>query len=88
MILATGRPESKERKMFFEFISGYLGVEVLGVQAGAGRVPDQLLFNAEHGSTLAVPVTTLLLTQAEARTIVSEKIAASLRSFSQHGAND
>jgi hypothetical protein len=81
MLLPTGRPESKEKKILFEFISSFLGVKVLGIQSGFSKIPDQLLFNAEHGSTLCVSVGILLLPETEARQVISEKVAASRRAF-------
>jgi hypothetical protein len=81
MLLPTGRPESKEKKILFEFISSFLGVKVLGIQSGFSKVPDQLLFNTEHGSTLCVPVGVLLLPEKDARQYVQGKIAASQRAF-------
>ena len=61
------------------------GGEFVGIQQGLGPAPDLLLFNSPTtGSTLAIPITDLLLvtfSDSEFSTRVREKIAESDKTF-------
>jgi hypothetical protein len=79
---------SDARKLTFEFIEVYLGVEhVVGVQNGFGIRPDMILFNTPNGSTLAVDYNVLLKDRETARAEVAAKLEASRIAFErrEHG---
>lgn len=69
------------KRLLFHFIESFLGVRLFGIQSGFGVRPDSLLFIGPRGSTLAVPVDTLLEPRDIALEIVKEKIRRSGAAF-------
>jgi len=73
----------EQKALFLEFLSRFLGARVIGIQSGHGSVPDQILFDSPHKSTLCVPIQLLLGPMEVAQGEVRRKIAASERAFAQ-----
>lgn len=62
------------KKLFLEFISAYLGVEVFGVQAGYKNIPDQFLFRGPNGTSMAIFVGVMLLDRKSALALIHKRI--------------
>lgn len=79
-------------RLLIQFLENYLGVRFQGVQPAYTRKQcDLLLFEGGkdlrgHASTLAVPVSILLLPHEEARAICQEKVRISQAAF-ENGVN-
>jgi len=69
------------KRLLFHFIEEFLQLELVGLQSGFGIRPDSLLFVGPHGSTLAVPVDTLLEPRQVALEIIRSKVASSNKQF-------
>ena len=72
---------SDGKTLLFNFLSGYLGVSVFGVQPGYKHLPDVYLFTGPHGTTMSVPTSVMLLDRDAALSIVREKISQKLKAF-------
>lgn len=73
---------SDGKKLFFEFLSRYLGVTVFGIQPGwANRHPDCYLFVGPYDTTMTVPTSVMLLDQDVARRVIEEKVSAKRKAF-------
>ncbi len=73
-------PRSEGEALLIDFICQFLDIpQFVGVQSSFGHGPDLLLFSPKKGpsTTLAVPVSVLLLPREEALHIVREKIRLS-----------
>jgi hypothetical protein len=69
-------------RLFIAIVEEFLGgIHVIGYQNGFGVIKDQILFQGEHGSTLAVPLDTLLEPRDIALEIIRSKVASSHRQF-------
>ena len=81
-ILTTQRAQLEDgKRLLFHFIEEFLQIELFGLQSGFGLRPDCLLFVGPHGSTLAVPVDTLLEPREIALEIIRSKIESSHKQF-------
>jgi hypothetical protein len=72
---------SDAKKLFFEFLSRYLGVEIYAIQPGYGIVGDSYLFKGPHGTSMCVPTSVMLLHQPAALAVIQEKISAKRKEF-------
>lgn len=75
-----------QEKLLLQFLEDHLGIRYQGCQSGFGSHDDLLLFQGgqdAHGgfSTLAVPISILLLPREEARGICQKKIQESEEAF-------
>src|SRR6266478_4642522 len=69
------------KRLLFHFIEEFLQIELVGLQSNFGVRPDSLLFVGPHGSTLAVPIDTLLEPREIALEIICSKIESSHKQF-------
>jgi hypothetical protein len=69
------------KRVFFDFVSTFLGVEITGVQNGFNIIPDQFLFKNKFGSTLMLPINLMLLTREDAVAVVQNKLRISEEKF-------
>jgi len=71
------RAQEDGKRLLFHFIEEFLQIELVGLQSGFGVRPDSLLFVGPHGSTLAVPIDTLLEPREIALAIIRSKVESS-----------
>ena len=70
------------KRLLFDFIREFLGVEIIGFQQGFAHVPDQIIFRSPvNGSTLAVPCSVMLLSHGQAVETVQAKIKTNEQAF-------
>jgi len=69
------------KRLLFHFIEEFLQIELVGLQSNFGVRPDSLLFVGPHGSTLSVPIDTLLEPRDIALEIIRSKVESSHRQF-------
>lgn len=74
-------PPSDAKKLFFEFLSRYLGVIVFAIQPGFKNSPDTYLFRGPHGTSMNVPTSIMLLDQTTALQLIQERIVQKKKAF-------
>jgi hypothetical protein len=70
-------------KLFLDLISGYLNIKIFAIQPGYKQIPDSFLYHGPHGTTMAVPVTVMLLPRHTALEIIAKKNTDKKRSFGE-----
>ena len=72
------------KRLLFDFMREFLGVEIIGFQQGYKQTPDQILFRSPRtGSTLCIPCSTMLLNHEQAAEVISAKIKINEQAFEQ-----
>jgi hypothetical protein len=70
------------KRLLFDFINRFLGVEIIGFQQGFKHIPDQILFRSPaNGSTLCVPCSVMLLNHEQAADVIQTKIRQNAAGF-------
>jgi len=77
----AGPSTSEGKKLFFEFVSLYLGVDIFSVQPGYKNIPDQYLFRGPQNTTMAIGVDVMLLDRESALALIREKVAEKEKAF-------
>jgi hypothetical protein len=81
-----GRRLGDQKKIFLAFVASFLGLtpdKIIGLQS-CFNLPgkeDQILFSGPRGSTLAVPISCLLMVAEDARICVEARIAGAEAAF-------
>ncbi len=81
--LASQKYYSDEgKRLLFDFINRFLGVEIIGFQQGFRHIPDQILFRSPaNGSTLCVPCSVMLLNHEQVADVIQAKIRQNAAGF-------
>ena len=81
-LVAAKYYDTPAKRLLFDFIREFLGVDVIGFQAGFGKVETQILFNEPvYRTTLAIPTAVMLEPMERARQIVQERIREKHKAF-------